>query len=145
MTGRITIRNEHSHSARAPAARFAAPEARDEGNSPLLRHEHGRHLGTRKRRADLLGRRGAHHDGTARQERLGERLQVVYAVEDERLRGRHGGVTLDRDLRHTPAATAPPALPHRVSDPPGSSSSTCTSGASSRSWAGVPLRGGKVP
>src|SRR5437016_525880 len=39
MTGRITIRNEHSHSARAPAARFAAPEARDEGNSPLLRHE----------------------------------------------------------------------------------------------------------
>ena len=99
----------------------------------LLRHEHGRHLGPRQRRAHLLRRRGADDDGTAARERLGDRRQVLDVVEDERLLDRHHGVALDRELRHTPAATAPPALPHTVTESPGSISSTWKSGASSRS------------
>ena len=58
-------------------------------------------------------------------------LGVVDAVEDERLFCRHGGIPLDGELRYAPAGAAPPALPHRVTESPGSSSSTWTSGASS--------------
>src|SRR4051794_19341675 len=111
----------------------------------LLGHEHRRHLGPSERCPHVLRRRSAHHDGTARLERRGYPLQVVDIVEDERLVGRHRGISLHRELRHAPAASAPPALPHSVTESPGSSSSTWTSGASSRSCAGVPTSGGKVP
>ena len=61
------------------------------------------------------------------------------------IRNRHGRVALDRELRHLPAARSPPALPHTVTDWPGSSISTVTSGASSCSVSGRPTSGGNVP
>ena len=65
-------------------------------------------------------------------ERPVQELRRLYELH-YRLFGRHRGVSLDRELRHAPAASAPPALSHSVTESPGSSSSTWTSGASSRS------------
>src|SRR5207249_6356191 len=92
--------------------------------TPLFRYEDGRYFWPRERRAHVLGRCRAHDDGTTGLERLDDWLQVGDAFEDECLLRRHGRVTLDRKLRHTPPTAAPPALPHSVTESPGSISST---------------------
>ena len=51
----------------------------------------------------------------------------------------------ERQLGHSPAGGAEPALSHTVTESPGSRCSTCTPGASSWSFCGVPVRAGNVP
>src|SRR5919204_3334054 len=111
-----------------------------------LRHDDARHLRPAEGAQHLVGGTGTDDHGPAFVVRRPERLDVVDALEDERvLVHRNGGISFDGDLRDAAPGGAEPALPHTVTVSPGSTACTLTWGASCCSSSGVPWSSGKVP